>query len=249
MQHVERAALEKCQRIIGYTFTDQELLSLALTHASIATTRVESNERLEFLGDAVLALVICHDLFDHADELLEGEMTKVKSAVVSRATCADIAAEMGIADLISLGKGMVSERGLPTSVLAAVFESVIGAIYLDGGLEPARGFILAHVAPHLQEALVNEHRHNYKSLLQQHSQRRWGNKPDYLLLDEKGPDHCKCFEVAAVIDGVHFPSAWGMNKKEAEQEAARQALVKLDLLPGGPDTDAVPLGPQDQQLP
>ena len=245
---MEPAALEKCQKLIGYTFADQDLLSRALTHASIAATRVESNERLEFLGDSVLALVVCHDLYDHADQLLEGEMTKIKSSVVSGTTCAVIADQLGIADLIFLGKGMAG-GGLPTSVLAAVFESIIGAIYLDGGLEPARNFILTHVTPHLQEALVDEHLRNYKSLLQQHSQRRWGTKPAYLLLDEKGPDHSKCFEIAVAIDGVHFPSAWGMSKKEAEQEAARQALVKLDLLPGGPDTDEAALGSGDQQLP
>lgn len=235
---MEQAALEQCQKIIGYTFSDPSLLILALTHASVAPTRAQSNERLEFLGDAVLGLATCHELYDHPDELMEGEMTKIKSVVVSRQICAVVAAELGIADLIFLGKGMAERARLPVSVLAAVFESIIGAIYLDGGLKHAQDFVLTHLRPHLEEALANEHQQNYKSLLQQHSQRSMGMKPEYQLLDEKGPDHNKCFEVGVSIGGRHFPSAWGMTKKEAEQEAARQALVKLELLPAEPDDDA-----------
>ncbi len=231
--YVEPDTLQQCQKIIGYEFADLQLLSVALTHASVAPTRAESNERMEFLGDAVLALAICHELYDHPDTLLEGEMTRMKSSVVSRHTCAIIAEQMGIAELILLGKGMGPHSGLPMSVLAAVFEAIIGAIYLDGGLEAAGKFILTHVQPHLEEALANEHQQNYKSMLQQLAQRRWNTRPEYLLLDEKGPDHSKCFEVSVVIDGVHFPSAWGMSKKEAEQEAARQALLKLELLSAG----------------
>jgi len=227
---VKQAAIKQCQEIVGYEFADPQLLVTALTHASVASTRAKSNERLEFLGDAVLGLVVCHDLYDHADELLEGEMTRIKSAVVSRATCALVAEELGIHGLMTLGKGMATPAGLPSSISAAVFESIIGAIYLDGGLEPARRFILDHLQPYLDQALANEHQQNYKSLLQQHSQRKLGSTPIYQLLDEKGPDHSKCFEVGVVIDGVHFPSAWGMNKKEAEQEAARQALMKLGIL-------------------
>lgn len=223
-------ALDVCQKIIGYNFSRPELLSLALTHASVAPTRAASNERLEFLGDAVLGLVVCHELYEHASEMMEGDMTKLKSLVVSRQVCCDIAEELGIHELMVLGKGMTSHSGLPSSVSAAVFESIIGAIYVDGGLEPARRFILKHVSPHIEEAMSSGHQRNFKSMLQQIAQRRWGCPPIYQLLDEKGPDHSKCFEVAVRIDGVHFPSAWGMNKKEAEQEAARQALVKLGAL-------------------
>jgi len=116
------------------------------------------------------------------------------------------------------------------SVAAAVFESIIAAIYLDGGLEPAGDFILRHISPYISEAMANEHQQNYKSMLQQHAQRRLGLTPDYHMLDEKGPDHSKCFEVSVVIDGRHFPSAWGMTKKQAEQSAAQLALSELGLL-------------------
>jgi ribonuclease III len=227
---VEQDALSRCQDLVDYRFQDESLLALALTHASIAPTRILSNERLEFLGDAVLGLVVCSWLYDNREDLLEGEMTKAKSLVVSRQICATIADEIGLSDLLFLGKGMGGPNGLPTSVAAGVFESIIAAVYLDGGLEAAREFILRHVRPQLEEALEDSHQQNYKSMLQQSAQRGWGTTPDYRLLDEKGPDHSKCFEVSVVIDGRNYPSAWGTTKKEAEQEAARRALQELGLI-------------------
>ena len=119
---------------------------------------------------------------------------------------------------------------------AGLLESIIGAIYIDGGLEPARVFILEHMQPHIDEALLNEHQRNYKSLLQQEAQRLWGTVPVYQLLDEKGPDHSKCFEVGVSIGGRNVPSAWGKNKKEAEQEAARRALSQLGVLNDEPES-------------
>ena len=229
---VQQEAITQCQELLGYQFSDPEILARALTHSSVAHNRQDSNERLEFLGDAVLDLVVCRELYDHLDELTEGEMTKVKSAVVSRNSCAVVAQEIGICDQLFLGKGMSRRGELPMSVTAAVFESIIGAIYLDGGLEPAADFILCHIRPHISEALANEHQQNYKSMLQQYAQRRLGLTPEYQLLDEKGPDHSKCFEVAVAFDGRHFPSSWGMTKKQAEQGAAYQALAELGLLTG-----------------
>jgi ribonuclease-3 len=230
---VEQDTFERCQELIGYRFADPSLLSLALTHASVARTRAESNERMEFLGDAVLGLVVCHELYCREGDLLEGEMTEIKSSVVSRQTCAQIAEETGISQLIMVGKGLSDPEGVPSSIAAAVFETLIGAIFLDGGVEPARRFILGHIQPHIEEALASRHKANYKSMLQQHSQRCWGVTPDYQLLDEKGPDHSKCFEVGVTLSGRHFPSAWGKTKKDAEQEAARRALIELGVLKDG----------------
>jgi ribonuclease-3 len=241
---VESSAIDRCQEVIGYSFQSPELLALALTHASVATTRVESNERLEFLGDAVLGLVVCQELYQRFGDLLEGQMTKIKSSVVSRRTCAEIAERSEIAELLFLGKGMPASNGLPQSVTSAVFEAIVGAIYLDGGLEAAREFVLANIGPFIDEALATEHQWNYKSLLQQHSQRHWNVTPEYQLLDEKGPDHSKCFEVAVSIGERHFRSAWGMSKKEAEQEAARRALKELGLMGDKPRDDGVARGRQ-----
>jgi ribonuclease-3 len=227
---IDKDTLQTCQERIGYTFHDPELLSLSLTHSSVAPTRLESNERLEFLGDAVLGLVICEELYRRCPDRLEGELTRAKSYIVSRQTCARMAEDLEIPELMHLGKGMAEPAGLPQSVLGAVLESLIGAVYLDGGLEPARELILRAAEPYLRRALDEGHHQNFKSILQQHAQRRWGTTPEYHLLDEKGPDHSKCFEVAVTINGRNFSSAWGTNKKDAEQAAAREALFEMDLL-------------------
>lgn len=223
-------ALELCQERVDHRFSDLTLLRTALTHASVAATRQVSNERLEFLGDAVLGMVVCQHLFETYPEYLEGELTKIKSAVVSRKTCAEIAFALGLQEVLFLGKGMAGRAHLPPSLLAAVFESLIGALFLDGGLDTARRFVLKHMAPCILENVASEHQQNYKSQLQQHAQKVLGTTPQYDVLDEKGPDHSKCFEIAVSIDGRQFSSAWGRSKKEAEQKAAQTALVELKVL-------------------
>ena len=230
---MDASALETCQELIEYRFSDPQVLTLALTHASMASTRVQSNERLEFLGDAVLGMIVCEELYRRCEDLLEGDMTQIKSVVVSRQICAEISEEMGVADLMRLGKGIGGAAAVPQSIAGAVLEALIGAVYVDGGPAPARKFVLARFGPHIDLALADEHQKNYKSLLQQRAQRCWGATPEYHLLDEKGPDHSKCFEVAVSAGGRTFPSAWGKNKKEAEQEAARRALDEIDRLEDG----------------
>jgi len=222
-------ALRQAQETLGYHFRNEDLLVSALTHASVANTRLESNERLEFLGDAVLGLVVCEELYHRYCEHLEGDLTKIKSVVVSRQICAKIAKGMGLGDLLFLGKGMRERIGLPSSLKAAAFESLIAAIYLDGGMEPAREFILRHVIPHIQQAAESETQQNYKSYLQQHAQKQMSATPQYETLDEQGPDHSKCFEICVTIGDRRFPSAWGTSKKEAEQKAALRALQELHL--------------------
>ncbi len=222
--------LDRCQAAIDYRFKDPSLLACALTHASIAPTRLQSNERLEFLGDAILGMVVCRYLFDHYQEYLEGELTKIKSAVVSRKTCADISEKLGLPQFMFLGNGIAARNKLPLSLSAAVLESLIAAIALDGGIEPVTQFILKHMVAEIDAAVASEHQNNYKSQLQQHAQRASGATPSYELLDEKGPDHSKCFEVAVNIAGRRYTSAWGPSKKDAEQRAAYNALVDLKLI-------------------
>jgi ribonuclease-3 len=219
--------LEACQQHIGYQFRNVGLLQSALRHASSANHRRDSNERLEFLGDAVLGLVICQALYERLPDALEGEMTKIKSAVVSRRACAHVARELHLTDGLVLGQGMDSGDHLPVSLAAGTLEAVIAAIYLDGGLEPAQSFILRHMDGELCRAAESLHQFNFKSQLQQWAQREMNATPLYELLDEKGPDHAKCFEIAVSIGGRKFPSAWGPSKKEAEQKAAQLALVAL----------------------
>jgi len=224
-------SLGLCEKVVGHQFGNNTMLREALTHASVAATRHDSNERLEFLGDAVLGMVICQHLFETYPEYLEGELTKIKSAVVSRRTCAMVAERIGLSDVLLIGKGMSGRSSLPSSLSAAVYESVIGALYLDAGLEAARDFILRTMAPYIEENVRSDHQENYKSQLQQHAQKVLGVTPVYQVLDEKGPDHSKCFEIAVSINGGQFPSAWGRSKKEAEQKAALSALRAMALLP------------------
>ncbi len=213
--------LDVCQEKMQYRFHSLQLLEAALTHASSAETRDQSNERLEFLGDAVLGLVVCHALFERLPNSMEGDLTKIKSAVVSRRACARVAAELGLTNVLRCGQGMDLGEQMPRSLAAAALEAMIAAVYLDGGFEAARAFILTHMAAEIDAAVASEHQFNFKSQLQQYAQRVQGMTPQYELLDEKGPDHSKCFEVAS------FPSAWGPSKKEAEQKAAWLALIAL----------------------
>ncbi len=219
--------LRTAEELLGHRFADTELLEQALTHASLAESRLASNERLEFLGDAVLGLVVCEYLYERFDSLLEGELTKIKSSVVSRRCCAEIALELGLEELLRLGKGLAERESLPKSVLAAVYESLIGALLVDGGLVVAKRFILKGMKPMIKQAAGSGHQHNFKSVLQQTAQQVLDLQPQYLVLDEKGPDHAKCFEVCVEMGARRFPSCWGPSKKQAEQQAALEALIEL----------------------
>ncbi len=219
--------LARCQHRLGYTFQNPAILRAALTHASGAEHRLASNERLEFLGDAILGYVVCELLFRQFPQYLEGDMTKIKSVVVSRQTCAKVSEALGLQEFLFLGKGMTTHPTVPPSLLADVFESLIAAIYLDGGEQAARQFITAYIGPEIELAATGELGGNYKSLLQQFAQREFGNTPTYHLLDEKGPDHSKCFKIVAQVAGQRYQPAWGRNKKEAEQRAAGNAISEL----------------------
>jgi ribonuclease-3 len=224
----EAEILEECQRVIGYQFRQPELLRASLTHASGADTRLASNERLEFLGDSVLGLVTCEQLFLRFPEYQEGDLTKIKSVVVSRRTCARLSRILHLGDFLFLGKGMHAHAAVPASLLADVYESLVAAIYLDGGLEVAKKFILKYLEPEIDQVAEGAHGGNFKSLLQQVAQREFGETPQYNMLDEKGPDHSKCFKIAAVIGRHSYAAAWGRTKKEAEQKAAMNALAQVN---------------------
>ena len=223
----DAATLEHCQAVLRYRFLDPMYLREALTHASGANHRLVSNERLEFLGDAILGAIVCELLFRKFPEYLEGELTRIKSVVVSRRTCAKISQDLGLEEFLVLGKGMGSQDETPSSVLADLFESLIGAIYLDGGMEAAKRFIVRHIEAEVDAAVEGSGGVNYKSSLQQVAQRRFGETPTYPLLDEKGPDHSKCFKISAQDGRQRFAPAWGRNKKDAEQRAAMNALSQI----------------------
>ena len=227
---MDEAALEQIEQIVGYKFSNRNLLSKAFTHSSAVDNRLLSNERLEFLGDSVLAVVICQILFERFAGYLEGDLTNMKSMLVSRRICAQITRQLGLEKFLKVGKGMVSSRALISSLAAGLLEAVIAAIYIDSGFDAARSFILRTFAPLIDRTDAEQPHGNFKSLLQQYVQQQLNTTPVYELLDEKGPDHDKCFESEVVINGRHFLSAWGTNKKEAEQKAAFNALIELGVL-------------------
>ncbi|MBK9187844.1 MAG: ribonuclease III [Phycisphaerales bacterium] len=227
---MEQSVLDHAQSVIGYVFQDPILLERALTHASNVEQRLHSNERLEFLGDAVLGLVVCDLVYRQYPSLLEGEMTKIKSLAVSRQTCATISQKLGFHKLLILGKGMQGTGEMPTSLAAAAFESIIGAIFLDGGFTAAERFVRPHVLAIIEKAASSGHQHNFKSALQQYAQQQLDASPIYRVVDEQGPDHAKCFRVAVELNGRRFEACWGQSKKKAEQEAALMALRELGLV-------------------
>jgi ribonuclease-3 len=218
---------ELCQQRIGYRFKDLQLLKAALTHASGAANRLASNERLEFLGDAVLGFTICEWLFKEHTEYQEGELTQIKSTVVSRRVCARVSHKLELEDCLILGKGMQQGTGVPKSLLSDVYEALIAAIYLDGGFSAAREFILRTIREELQRAVQGHSIGNHKSALQQLAQREHGAAPVYRLVSETGPDHSKIFQIAAEVKNRKFTPAWGRTKKDAEQRAAGNALAEL----------------------
>ncbi len=216
--------LAECQRVIGHHFANPELLEVALTHSSLRTPDRECNERLEFLGDSVLGLVVTEELYRLLPDQAEGELTRIKSAVVSRGALYRASMNLGLAGFASFARGVGKRNELPVSVIANLVESVIGAIYLDAGIYPAREFVLRHLGPELEDTLNDRGAKNYKSLLQHEVQQGAGATPTYRMLEEEGPHHKKVFRVAALIRGREWGRATGTTKKEAEQEAARRAL-------------------------
>lgn len=233
----ETIDIQRIEDTTGHRFSRPQLLAQALTHASTTDSRLDSNERLEFLGDAILGSVVCELIFDRFPDLLEGEMTKIKSAVVSRRACAIVAQNLGLDQALVLGKGMHTANGLPSSLAACALEAFIAALHIDAGPEAAKRFIIEHMGPMVDELAESEHHDNYKSLLQQHAQQLCGDTPTYRVLDEKGPDHAKCFKVAVEINGHWHESAWAASKKQAEQLAAENALVALGVIERGPQQD------------
>ena len=227
---MKESELRQVQELLGCEFSNHEILKEALTHSSQADHRLASNERLEFFGDAILSLVICQRLFDKFPKYLEGDLTKIKSALVSRKTCSLVCGKLGLTDFLKVGRGMSSSKALAGSLAAGMLEALIAAIYLDGGFEKAKDFILNNFGELIDQADAEQHQENFKSLLQQYSQQHLDVTPAYELLDEKGPDHNKCFEVGVVIGGRRFKSAWGTNKKEAEQNAAYNALIEMKVI-------------------
>ena len=215
---------------LGYRFSRQELLGEALTHTTFANenTKTRSNERLEFLGDSVVGMVVAQHLFEQYPNLPEGELTKIRAAVVCEPSLAERSRAMGVGRLMRFGRGESVSGRDRDSILADAFEALVGAMFLDGGLEVARSFVLRELAPQVAGARSGQVRIDYKTRLQEEIQGRSPEGPTYRLLQEEGPAHNKRFQVGVFHLGNQLGTGWGRNKKEAEQEAAREALQGLD---------------------
>jgi len=212
---------------LGYTFRDRELFLQALTHSSSTVVPLSDNERMEFLGDSVISIVVSEYLFRSFPVTDEGRMTQMRSPAVSTLTLARRATALGLDRAAFMGKGISANGAPPPSVRANLFEGLVAARYLDGGYAAAREFVLEQLAGEIEDAARGEGEQNYKSFLQQYSQARFGTPPQYRVVRESGPNHARVFDVAAVVGGRRFPAERGRSKKEAEQEAARAALEKL----------------------
>jgi len=230
-----RDEFETLQQAIGYRFRDRGLVEHAMTHTSRANEDVSGgvrdNESLEFLGDAVLGFVIADVLFNEFPESDEGQKSKLKAMLVSTTTLALQAERLSLGDHLLLGRGEEKSGGRQKqALLADGYEALIAAIYLDGGVEHARAFIVREFAPLIaasrRDGLAAQ---DYKSALQELLQGRNRALPDYRVIGTLGPDHQKLFEVQVVVDGEPLAQATGSSKKEAEQEAARAALQKLRI--------------------
>jgi ribonuclease-3 len=227
-----RREFEGLERRIGYRFGDRGLLEHALTHKSRAhedaSGGVADNESLEFLGDAVLGLVIADMLFREFPQLHEGQKSKLKAALVSTASLAALADRLQLGDHVLLGRGEEKTGGRQKqALLADTCEALIAAIYLDGGLDEARRFVLREMAEDVTRMAAPAFLSDYKSALQEQLQSRGEPLPDYVIASESGPDHDKTFVVHVRVRGEVLAEASGRTKKEAEQEAARLALERL----------------------
>jgi ribonuclease-3 len=219
--------------LVSYTFKNITLLHTALTHRSFVNENQDlnyrDNERLEFLGDAVLELCISDVLMKQFPEYNEGGLSKVRASVVNEQPLAKLAEEFRIGNFILLGRGEESSGGRhKDSILSNAFEAVIAAIYLDGGFEEALSFIARAFQPLIKEWTEDPFHHDYKTSLQELSQSKYKIIPKYRLIHEYGPDHSKIFEIRLTIPDIITAQGTGRSKKEAEQNAAHNALKELE---------------------
>lgn len=215
---------------LNYHFRDRSLLTLAFVHCSFVNESrliVEHNERLEFLGDSILGMFMAEYVYVKHPEMPEGDLSSIRSRLVDASACVGYIQKLDLGKYLLLGKGerMNDGRGRE-SILADLFEAIIAAIYLDGGLEAARKFVFGNFLADI-EALLHEPLRNSKAILQEHSQKVFRQAPLYEILEESGPDHSKTFCVAVIINGDEYGRGYGVSKKEAQQAAATDALTRI----------------------
>jgi ribonuclease-3 len=223
------------EKKLGYRFADTDLLERALTHRSYIhspeTEGLRANERLEFLGDSVLGMVTSRFLFERFPEKSEGDLTKLKSTLVSEANLSRMAKRIALGSFLNLSEDEEKSGGRERdSIVSDAYEAVIGAVFLDGGLAPAQAMIENHILKRHVEITADQTLHNYKGELLEYLQALGLGLPRYEVMEEKGPDHHKRFTIAVSVKGRNVGQGVGKNKKEAEQKAARMALESMDSM-------------------
>ena len=221
------------EKKLNYTFRDRKLLSEALSHSSYANEHrsagLKSNERLEFLGDSVLGFVTAEFLFAQHPDLPEGDLTRIRAALVCEQSLCEVAQKLDLGRYLKLGRGEEAGGGRKrTSILADATEAVFAAVYLDGGIGAASALIHRVLLDAEREEVVEERRRDYKTALQELVQRTPGRTITYQLVEETGPDHCRVFVMEVSVDGQAAGRGEGRSKKEAEQAAARAALEAME---------------------
>lgn len=227
--------LAKLQESIGYQFKDQKLLEQAVTHRSYlnenASWPIGHNERLEFLGDAVLELVVTEYLYEHYPQTPEGEMTNWRAALVNANTLAAITAEFDLNSAMLLSRGEARDTGRARQyILANAIEALIGAMYLDGGYEPCKIFIGQFILTKLPDIISKKLYRDPKSLLQEEAQERIGVTPVYRVMEEWGPDHARQFKIGVYLGKELVGEGQGSSKQDAQQSAAEDALKNKEWL-------------------
>lgn len=216
---------------LGYSFKNKRLLENALTHSSYANevrNGVSSNERLEFLGDSVLSVIVSSYIYENFKKKPEGELTRLRSSLVCEKTLCSFSRKLNLGEYLLLGKGERKNGGAERdSILADAFEALLAAVYLDGGIEPARRLVMCFILKELETYDVKADFKDYKTLLQEIIQRNPEESVNYVLIDEKGPDHNKQFTVEVRLNSNTIGTGTGKSKKDAEEMAAKQALVLM----------------------
>jgi len=224
------SGIDRLEERLGYNFKDRSFVLEALTHRSYAHEKKnkQNYERLEFLGDAVLQLIVTEYLLDRYKDYDEGLLSKLRGYFVSEGFLSRIALELELGDHLLLGKGEKASGGkYKESLLCDIFESIVAAIYLDGGYDEARNIIITHFGSRIDEDISNSTFVDAKSELQKITQRKYGTLPEYTVLDEKGPEHDKIFVVKVIVEDLVTEKGIGKTKKSAEKDAAKNALKKL----------------------
>jgi ribonuclease-3 len=229
---IRNKQLEKLQKILHVKFKNKTLLLRALTHRSFVNEsgkNIRDNERLEYLGDSVLGLVVNEYLFKHFEDYREGKLAKIKSAIVSEASLSKISRRLQLGNFVFMGRGEERSGGRERmSILANTLEAIIGAFYLDSGLKSCRKFVLSQIKDDIESINSLTYLRDPKTTLQEYVQKKYKERPVYQVIEERGPDHRKEFTVKLIINGLEISTGEGPSKRIAETNAAKASLKKIE---------------------